>query len=63
MMPMRCAKGQGLSLKGVTKKALSKSYRKFPYVALIELEQQVVSRFTEQVPGTRWDEIPAGGGG
>jgi hypothetical protein len=26
----------------------------FPYEALIELQQQVVSHFTEQVPGTRW---------
>jgi hypothetical protein len=49
---------QGLGLKGVplgvTKQALSKAYRKFPYEALIELQQQVVSRFADQVPGTRW---------
>ncbi|AGA31756.1 protein containing transposase DDE domain [Thioalkalivibrio nitratireducens DSM 14787] len=49
---------QGLGLKGVplgvTKQALSKAYRKFPYEALIELQQRVAGWFTEQVPGSRW---------
>ena len=49
---------QGLDLSaapiGVTKQALSKAYRKFPFEALIELQQRVVGRFSAQVPGTRW---------
>jgi hypothetical protein len=49
---------QGLGLAevplGVTKQALSKAYRKFPFAALIELQRQVVTTFAEQIPGTRW---------
>ena len=39
---------------GVTKQALSKAYRKFPYEALIELQRRVVTAFAKQVPGIRW---------
>lgn len=45
---------EGEGPQGVTKQALSRAYRKFPYEALITLQRHVVHTFAEQVPQTRW---------